>query len=174
MHSTVWMLKMKWHQKEECLCDGWKKKKNICTFSWVRVCVCVCVCVCVWVSVCVICGALRLLFLSHPTHLPVWRSVRASPVTFSGSWTPGPFSVTLCCHFWLVQPRQWCTRTVGGKMIYSPTSRSAWLKVVVFFFPHRSIKPPFAGTEYHSHCRDQNNKKRRVLSDVICTQDLRS
>ena len=111
------------------LCDGWKKKKSICTFPWA--CACVCVCVCVHE----ICGALRLLFLSHPTHLPVWRSVRASPVTFSGSWTPGPFSVTLCCHFWLVQPRQWCTRTVGGKMIYSPTSRSAWLKVVVFFPP---------------------------------------
>lgn len=44
-----------------------------------------------------------------PDPLPISRrGILSEPaaVTFSGSRTQGPFSVTLCCHSRLVQPRQ--------------------------------------------------------------------
>lgn len=49
---------------------------------------------------------LRLLFSQILSSLSVWHFDRSC-------WTLRPFSVTLCCHFWLLQSRQWCTPSVG-------------------------------------------------------------
>lgn len=114
--------------KREIVCDGWERERGR------------------------VCSTLRLLFCHIPSSLPVWHSVRASPVTFSGSWTLGPFSVTLCCHSWLLQPRQWCIRTVGEKMIHSQPQGLAWLKVV-FPLLHQNQLLQAQNT---THCCDES------------------
>lgn len=141
--------------KRETVCDGWRGRR-VCTIPWV--------CVCVRE----ICSTLRLLFCHIPSPLPVWHSVRASPVTFSGSWTLGPFSVTLCCHFWLLQPRQWCTRTVGGKW-YTANLKVCLPQSCFSTAPSNRIllhRIPLSALMKTTH-------KKSVFSDVICTQELR-
>lgn len=100
-----------------CVCDGRTEDEEYVYIS---------------ASVCVleICSTLKLLFCHIPFAVPVWHSVRARPVTFSGSWTPGPFSVTLCCHFWLLSAQSMMHSQCWGENDIQPTSRFARLKVV--------------------------------------------
>lgn len=118
---------MKIHQKGLFMWAWWMEKGNM------NILTSVCLCECVWKKERKKEGYLlhfKVVVVSYPLpcHCVVFCQSSLG-VTFSGSWTLGPFSVTLCCHSWLVQPDNDAVALWQGNDM-QPTSRSAWLKVV--------------------------------------------
>jgi len=106
---------------------------------------------------------------SHPPLLPSPCVAFCQSDIFS-QLNSGPFSVTLCCHVWLLQPRHWCTRTVGGKW-YAANHQ------VIFPGLHQKHRIPLnaeiktKGRQFLSGCHlySRIEKKSDTLAFDICS-----